>query len=519
MLQDTRIENILYKKFFKHHKIRVPEGCGVLTATDEYMFPGFQFLYFSITLSHEVPICVIDIGMSKLQRDWCEERGIMVHDLVYPRPMPDPTTWGYHAWNKPAYALQTPFQRTLWLDADTVVFGGLDIFFNMIDEEPLFTSDHFGVRTEMLNASELYQRMSILPRQRATVYLNSGVYAFDKDRDKPLLELWYSCVHLASTEPKIRSYIKWWDQGALLWTLEKMGKTHLVRSEKCFNSPAKRVGTPWGKEGEASVENFLVDQDNPDGCIVRHFQSHPKPWHSWPRGAVPIRPEKNLSSRLKIFVLAHSWDGLAQVGDRPYFQKVNLAALPLGEFQTNQLAESRIFMSKLVEECNHEYIGFASVRWNDKYEGLGTTKLEDIHQAELLLKPNNVIVAMRTDNGLGPLGVLDTKNWHTHMEYGNRGISKYLAELERVSGISNCNVSFFANNFICHRDVFKEFLEHWRKVFMYFYKRYSHGMEYTPADPKRLAAYLYEAITINYFSSRTDLNIIEAKKTQAFKPF
>lgn len=510
-----RIENLLYEKFYRLSKFRLPDDAGILTAANDYMFPGFQFLYYSLKLSHEADICLIDCGLAPCQRQWCIDKGVQVV-VLKPEDMPfSGNDRDSHLWNKGTYVEKSPFRKTLWLDSDCVVQDNLNLIFDLLETGPVFTEDHFAPKALMPNKKTLYEMMTIYPHKRSLKYINSGVMAFDKERDQPVLDAWRHCVEQAAGNKAIKASITWHDQGALMWAVEKCGLTGRIRSERAFNCPATKAGTHWG-DAQVNPEGFL-NSVHEDACLVKHFLSHPKPWHHWRRGVVTIELKDSFASKVKVFVLGHQDSVLDLVPNRPYFEKINLEALPIDRFQTNLLAESRIFLAPFLHRQQHEYIGFASARWNDKYAHLGAICLEDFHNLKVQLKPNNVLVAQRTDNINGPLGSFDPVNWRSHMEFGHKGISVYLEELSKASGIDNRRPSFWANNFICHRTVFKDFLKHWLDMFFYFYGNYKFDYKFQTADSSRGPAFLMEAITINYFSSRSDLNIVEARKDSAYK--
>jgi hypothetical protein len=500
-MQLERTENLLYEKFYRKDKFHLPEGAGVLTASNDYMFPGLQFLYYSIALSHVARICVIDCGLTAVQRSWCEKMGMKVVVLTTEDMLFKKDERETHVWNKGAYFEKSPFRKTLWIDSDCVVQDNLGLYFDMLESGPVFTEDHFAPKILMCNQNLLYLHLPIAPQKRGKV---------------ALIESWHYCVKRAADDEAIKDTIAWFDQGALMWAVEKNGLTHRIRRERALNFPAMKVGGHWG-EAQRNPVGFL-ESIGEEPCVVRHFMSHPKPWHHWRKGGLTLDFTDSFASKVKIFILGHNQEVIDRVPDRPYFEKVNLGELPLDRFQNNQLAESRIFLAPFMHRIEQEYVGFSSARWNDKYAYLGTTRIEDMHTLKLLLKPTNVIVAQRTDNVNGPLGSLDPVNWRTHFEFSHKGITHYLDELAKVSGINNLNPSFWANNFICHRSVFKDFLKHWLDVFFHFYSKYGFDYKFEAMDPTRSAAFLLEAITVNYFSSRKDLRIVEAtKRDTAYK--
>lgn len=512
------IENLLYEKFYKEEKYVLPEDCGILTASNDYMFPGLQFLCYSLILSHKVNITVVDVGLTAIQKQWCISKNINLIEVN-----PDEMLfkdWNYresHIWNKAVYVDKSPYRKTIWIDSDCIVLENIKLLVDLLENGPVFTEDHFAPKSMMMNKPSLYSLLPIDPNKRSKVFINSGVFAIDKERDTELLEHWKFCVTRASCDPLVRDSCAWYDQGALLWAIEKLGLTHRIRREKIFNCPAMNAGGHWGN-AQMGVEGYL-ESIKKDGHIIKHFLSFPKPWHNWKHGRLTLNFENAFSNKVKIFVLGHQEDQLAKVIPRPYLHKVNLNDLPIERFQTNLLAESRIYLASFLQKVDHEYIGLVTSKWNQKYAYINTTNLEDLHQLRVHLKPKNVIVAQRTDNTSGGLGDLDTLDWRTHLEHVHKGIGPYLDELAKLSGVYKRGPSFWANNFICHRTVFKQFLKHWLDMFFYFYAKYKFEYKYETYDPSRLPSFFMEAITINYFSSRKDLHFIEATKDRYYKVF
>jgi hypothetical protein len=184
---------------------------------------------------------------------------------------------------------------------------------------------------------------------------------------------------------------------------------------------------------------------------------------------------------------------------------VNLNRLAIDRHQRNNLAESRIYLDpNLMDRFEgREYVGLATARWNQKYMHSGIARLEDLHEYEYLLDEKVVLVADLAD----PVKWIDTTCFF------NIGMHKFIDELAEWTGMPRTNgPSFWANNFICHRSVFADYLKHFLKVFDYFTNKYDNRFDFKGMDPKRTPAFFYEAVTVHYFANRSDLTFKLIKK-------
>ena len=145
-------------------------------------------------------------------------------------------------------------------------------------------------------------------------------------------------------------------------------------------------------------------------------------------------------NKLSLFALAFEEDQLPTIPDSPHIHKINLSTLPLGELQSNQFCEHRIFFTDLPSNENAEYLGFVTWRWNEKYNNL--IKLENLHESLLpLLQPNIVFAAV------------PALEWFEFSCSTHPGMEKYLQELGDYTNLmlGNQRFGFWSNNFICHK--------------------------------------------------------------------
>jgi hypothetical protein len=206
---------------------------------------------------------------------------------------------------------------------------------------------------------------------------------------------------------------------------------------------------------------------------------------------------EQFQSRCRIFVLHH---GTGPRVERPYLHKINLDDLPIpAEFQDNRLAESRIYLWDEIANCEQEYLGFATASWDEKWFRL--LPLDRLHWIDSMLTPDQVLAALPTA----------TSSWMRDSETCHPGMAALIEEMSTVSAVPlSEQPTFWANNFVCHRDVFQSFLTSWKKMFFHFYRKYGFDPPFSVGtfDCKRKFAYLAERFTMLYFSSRSDLKIL-----------
>ena len=91
-------------------------GCGIITGADanqEWLLPWWWVNY---SAHNQLPVVFVDYGMSPKFRDWCAERGRVVRVDTSTTPVMQA---------KPLALLRSPFEKTLWLDADCEVLASV----------------------------------------------------------------------------------------------------------------------------------------------------------------------------------------------------------------------------------------------------------------------------------------------------------------------------------------------------------------------------------------------------------
>jgi len=202
--------------------------------------------------------------------------------------------------------------------------------------------------------------------------------------------------------------------------------------------------------------------------------------------------------QVKIFVLGHSDRCFQTVPECSYLQKVNLNHLQLPIPNTNDLAENRFFLldESYFDDCP-EYVGVLTWQYDRKYNWL--LPLSEIHEMFCLLDPKKVYAAAPT--------TVMVSEWVDYTINFHKTIRPYMDTLSDITGLLWSNKEcFWANNFICHREVFLKFIRFARATILKMNAMHGSKMAYYVEDKSRIPAYLYERLTMLWFSNRHELS-------------
>lgn len=263
---------------------------GVMTAAGANYFPGLQHLWESISqFAPSCSIACVDLGLNTSQRDWCRSHDIQLIEMldVVPIELLDAFSDKRNRsqtfqqsrllWPRPWLVDASPFENTLWIDADAIVIRSLSELFPEIEKDVVVFTDANHPPSSP-NHPKLYQ---LLPVHEVTAkFVNSGVLGVQRGRDNDLIASWKYCVEQAATRLEVRRLISWHDQGALLWALHKTMRTHLIRQDVTWNCPPHGFNASRRSERKRYPRaTFLKDlqRDHPEAGIV-HYMSRPKLW-------------------------------------------------------------------------------------------------------------------------------------------------------------------------------------------------------------------------------------------------
>lgn len=167
---------------------------GVIVGCDQKQEWMLTWWWSNFRAHHDLPVAFVDFGMTSHAQEWCKEHGTLIplqapQNFVFPKekiPTLLAASWeqryGSHLWSargqwfyKPFALLQSPFEKTIWLDLDCEVLGPLHHLFQKLHR---------------------HSRMALVRDTTAPfedVGYNSGVIVYDIQ--SPLLIHWaLSCV-------------------------------------------------------------------------------------------------------------------------------------------------------------------------------------------------------------------------------------------------------------------------------------------------------------------------------------
>lgn len=135
----------------KWKEIVSPLPQGVIVASDEKQEWMLPWWWDNYSLHNDFPVTFVDFGLSSEAKDWCCQRGELVElpllnfevsrdqteedKVVFWESIYDGRKWWdkRSLWHKkPIAMLQSPYNKTLWLDTDCEVKGNLTALFAQI---------------------------------------------------------------------------------------------------------------------------------------------------------------------------------------------------------------------------------------------------------------------------------------------------------------------------------------------------------------------------------------------------
>jgi len=171
------------KALLNWHESHFQGGDGIVVAADENQEWFLKWWWENYSKHNTYPVTFFDIGMSKSARHWCESKGNVlsfsfpknwIKDKKYIDPQAikewelryQGNLWeGRKQWfSKPYILLQSPYQRSIWMDLDCEVRNSLKKLFDFCNE-----GDGFSVLKLELPDSDIYSAGVIVSRRYSPV--------------------------------------------------------------------------------------------------------------------------------------------------------------------------------------------------------------------------------------------------------------------------------------------------------------------------------------------------------------
>lgn len=461
---------------------------GIITAIDSNCFSAFQLFNYSLKrTNNEIPLLVFDLGLNKKEIEWTNKNSINLKK--YKKPIIPKNIFMWQTWNKPDYIRKSPFEYTLWLDSDILIYEKIDELFDLLKNKIVCVKDFSKTNTN--NNKKIYEMFPVKEKLKSNC--NGGVLGICKTRKKDIyfLREWILLTKKAAESEEIRNNLKWWDQGAINWALEKTKNIDVVIDDRNLNNLTSNY--------KVSTDPIILYESlRAKKSKIVHFAGCPKPyfWFEKKLDRSPI--EKNL----KIFVLGHKKEQLEKIPQKKFISTINLSNLNIQisnnkVINTQDLAENKFFLSDHIFRSQESFIGIITHRYKQKYD----LDIENLFKLKNRLEMSCVYTCHTA-----------RKDWYEYTINYHPGIDRYLKEISYVFNlpIRKKNV-FWANNFICHKSIFAEFALVFRQIFHYMHEKYGYNFDYKvdSGQEHRRAAFLYERISMMYFSNQDNLDIIQ----------
>ena len=232
------------------------ESVGVLVGSDQSQEWLLDWFYHSFRKYNPVcPIAFADFGMSEKGKRWCEAKGERFQIPKIPILQRAGLAFEGERWEewkldksrltiespayfrKPAAILQSPFERTLWLDLDCQILGNLNALLSLPLAEGRLAAAPCGSFCYIKNLSrELVCRVA---------KYNTGVILTEKK--SPLLEQWASLID--------GTIAFCTDEGSLSFLADR-GRTPITKLNHVYNWPVY----VWGENAGALIYHWLGEK-------------------------------------------------------------------------------------------------------------------------------------------------------------------------------------------------------------------------------------------------------------------
>ena len=438
------VAKILKEKFSKP-KTTIPEHCGIMSAIDQETFASFQLLYYSIMLSHRVSIAVIDLGMTPKQVQWCQKQEIfnINWEQIAPKLICN-TDQAWKSWNKPVYLQNSPYQQTLWLDPQCVIFDKLDYVFDKIKEQ-IFIVENPNNQSPII-ALHLALQTNLVPHHAGPPNVHGGVIGFKKDRDSVILDRWIEVIKKCLADQDVLSTITYQEDTCLQWSIEMENRLDSLITDITWNTPTT---VPSG----TIIEILTTLQPV---CSIAHLSTlsctDEVPFNFQLDEFPNILPPPNLAKKCTIYVIPYD-----PIENRAYLQPIALE-----EF-AKELGDNRIYLSPMIHNARTEYVGIMPGNLNERYKRLHFT-FQNFSDVEPQLHPDRILAVE-----VAPL------NWAEISESRCPGIGAILMEIAEQENIQlESGPTIAGNAFICHHTVFERFLKFWHRVYDFLLNKYDH---------------------------------------------
>jgi hypothetical protein len=251
---------------------------GVLTGASCHYFQCLKLMVHSLN-EQGIPLTVLDDGLNGEQIQWLEGKDVVVDDgtsgIVAERFFFNPNN-PQIIYEKPFKCLKSPYEKTVWIDADAIPLKDTMLFFDLLDKnEAFFTKDYYS---EQSVSDQLMRELRAPNAEEIDLHFNSGVFGWNSTCEA--IELWASVSHYVSTVPELRVLPRCCDQDMLCYAVHALEMDDLILDGIEYNTPAnfyKDEDAEQRKSYEGEDFELLekIGEDHPSSLVV-HWMGLPK---------------------------------------------------------------------------------------------------------------------------------------------------------------------------------------------------------------------------------------------------
>jgi hypothetical protein len=224
--------------------------------------------------------------------------------------------------------------------------------------------------------------------------------------------------------------------------------------------------------------------------------------------------------KTKIILLGHKTEQYENINKQEYLEYQLLQSLDLGiykQYQNNCFAESRVFLSNILND-SIEYIGVITASWNNKFDSNKIDKFHEWENTKILFNSENKNIVLTAERSM-------FKHNSIFDLFKNKDVVQDFSEFTISLTGEICNFGLWANQIICHREIYLKLQEFYRTVFPLVVEKIhsynlstlqchgAHGLNakniYTNEGfNNRKAGLFFEFLTNVWFASQKDLIIL-----------
>lgn len=235
---------------------------------------------------NKIGFAIADHGLEKWQRTELERIGIQwIEHKKIDLPKLNTNSVDLRAWWKPWICQASPFEKSIWIDNDSVIIGDITPLFKYdlcVGNHKIWIGHRRWIQSQDL-AEKIFDKDRLKNYYLKTKDMNCGVIGFTKNN--PFIQEWIDMTEYLFKNKELLDLCVAKDQNAFILTCIKRlieNKDIPYILENKYNYPAEGLNNKYKHKRKKISKNpnlFLKDtiKKNPKQIIV-HWISRPKPW-------------------------------------------------------------------------------------------------------------------------------------------------------------------------------------------------------------------------------------------------